>query len=406
MPQSPRSIDILLSELHHPDLITRCNAARELGKTRDPRAVDALLAELHAPDWRVRRNAAQALGAARDRRAVPSLLDALHDRTATVRRRAAVALGRIKDPVAIPALLDAIERDGGKIRDDALHALRKFGTAAIPAVNAALPTVSPGARLFLIELLVTAGDRAACELLLPLIAHENMTMRWQAATLLGKLGDPRAVEPLIAALSRRDVQERSVIARALGELRDRRAVEPLLRLLVDHELHGRFSDQYRAVTDALQTIAGFPRPFSGIVNQSMHSMMTLLGDQQIEQLATMAARLQQGMVDFVAGVSGQPVADAAARIDSAMSGLDVRRRFQQSRSDAQQIVDTLIGWLRADDPVTRAAAAVSLPWYTDPRAIEPLHKAMSDRDQNVRIAAMWGGDSLETTLRYRRQLGM
>src|SRR5918996_2303328 len=133
MPKSDIPVETLIQQLHGTDWITRCDAARLLGQSRDPRAVDALLPDLNDSDWRVRRNAAQALGALRDKRAVAPLIQALKDGTMTVRQRAIVALGRIKDLQALPALLEILLENKREFYD-ASKAIRKFGKKALPEI--------------------------------------------------------------------------------------------------------------------------------------------------------------------------------------------------------------------------------------------------------------------------------
>lgn len=53
--------ELLIEQLHGADWTACCDAARQLGQSRDSRAADALRPDLNDSDWRVRQNAAQAL---------------------------------------------------------------------------------------------------------------------------------------------------------------------------------------------------------------------------------------------------------------------------------------------------------------------------------------------------------
>jgi len=401
----PTPIETLLAELHHPNFMTRCNAARQLGQSRDPRAVDALIADLQASDWRTRRNAAQALGVAKDHRAVEPLIAALQDRTATVRQRAVVALGRLKDARAIPALIEMLDTDNWKLHQDTFHALRKFGVNAIPALTTALASANPRQRIAIIDLLGATKRPDAFEPILAAFNDFDLSVRWHAACALGQLGDRRAVEPLLNELPASDVQSASVIVRALGDLGDTKVVAPLLRLLRDDELHGQYTDLYRAITSAVQTMSGLPRQFGGLVNHNSSSLMSLLGPEHMEQLTDMVAGMHERLMNFV---TNGPVQGAlAAGLEQAMSKLstiNVASMYQNARTDAAQEIDLLSTWLRADTPIKRIAAAMSLPWYWNERALEPLQYAMRDQDADVRTAATWAYAALSKTLQYRQQI--
>lgn len=411
MPKPTTPIETLLTELYHADFTTRSNAARQLGQTRDPRAVDALLRDLQDADWRVRRNAAQALGVARDQRAVEPLIATLGDRTLTVRQRAAVALGRLRDPRAIPALIDMLGDHNWNLTRDVTHALRKFGAAAIPALLAALDTAEPDRpadeqrrlRVQVIDLLAATKHDDALEPIVAALSDHDMHIRLHAACALGQLGDRRAVAPLLEALEQADLPAREVIVRALGSLGDERAVEPLLRLLPAHDIDGADEHVCRAVTSALQAISHIPASFSGMVNNDLGVVISVLNTEHIDQLATMAATMQQNLAQLAPTIMS---ADRAAQMMESLAGtFAVRSRYQDGRSRAATEVMTLIEWLTSDSALTRIGAAVSLPWYMNASALEPLRATTHDDDPGVRQAATWASRRLAATLGYRQQLG-
>ncbi len=74
------------------------------------------------------------------------------------------------------------------------------------------------------------GDVRAAESLITALTDEDHEVRECSVDALGKLGDVRAVEPLIAALQDSRYRNNRV-ACALGRLRDQRAVEPLIAVL-------------------------------------------------------------------------------------------------------------------------------------------------------------------------------
>lgn len=415
MPKPTIPVETLLAELYHADFTTRSNAARQLGRTRDPRAVDALLHDLQDRNWRVRRNAAQALGVARNRRAVEPLIQTLQDRSVIVRQRAAVALGHLRDSRAVPALVHALTTDYQHLSRHATRALRKFGAAAIAALVAALPAAEPDQqsadqhpdtrwlRMRIIDLLAATKHADAFDPLVAALDDGDAQVRWQAACALGQLNDQRAVERLIQALEQADMESRVMIARALGQLGDERAVGALLQLLHDPEIDGPNMHLYRAVTGALQRISHMPAAFSGIINNDLNIVIGMLGTEHIDQLAGMVATMQQGLAQLAPTMMS---ADSAARVaESLKETFAVHNRHQHARSRAAVEMMTLIEWLASDSVPTRIGAAVSLPWYMNPAALEPLRATTYDHDPNVRQAATWASEALVISLGYRQQLG-
>jgi HEAT repeat protein len=79
--------------------------------------------------------------------------------------------------------------------------------------------------------------------------------------------------------------------------------------------------------------------------------------------------------------------------------------FADAWDAKQDRVTRLMELLKSESPLARAASALSLPWYVDERAIDPLKQAMQDADEMVRKAAGWALQSLQKTLLDRRQSG-
>jgi HEAT repeat protein len=401
MPKVDIPLETLLSELHGTDRQKRCDAARLLGQSRDPRAVDALLPDLNDPDWRVRRNAAQALGALKTPRAIQPLLEALKDRTATVRERAAVALGRIKDPQTVPALIEAVVEQNGHVNQGAYQAIKKFGRKAGPDLVEALkmkPTI------YLVELLGESKYGAQTELFIRLAEDSNPVMRQKALIALGKTGDQRSIDFLMDTLEHGEVETQTIAVQSLGQLQVTKAIPLMLDLLQTADLHGPLSGLYHAITEAFQTMAGiktevenafpgkFPMMFSTSgASTSLPQMMGLLGDENFQKL-------------------NQMLADAESRAENLGKTLNVPSEiighfadqtwkfgamFADARDARTEQVKVLIELLQSGASLKRAAAALSLPWYTDPQAVQPLEQAMQDEDETVRRASAWAYATLK-----------
>ncbi len=413
MPKDPiPPLEILVEQLHGEDWTARCDAARLLGQSRDPCAVDALLPDLTDKDWRVRRNAAQALGALRDKRAVEPLLLALKDRVMTVRQRAIVALGRIKDPKALPALLDIVVQDKHESYD-AAKAVRKFGKKAVPEIAQAFET--SGNQQLLLMLVEMKYDKVF-ELLLPLLDSPEPATRLTAIRELGKLGNQAAIPYILEQLKTDDLLLKCEAIRVLGKLQATEAIPSLLGLLTDDELYGPRSNIYHAVTEAFQSLGNitqeianaFPGNYPAMFNMggasiSLPESMGLLDRLQAPELLDALTRFQNGLTsppgtdDPVTGIMRKTLDDMAWKFGV---------MFADARDAGQERVKRLETLLTSDAALTRAAAALSLPWYGQERSLKVLMPLAHDPDETVRIAAVWAEHALRKVVSYRNQLGM
>jgi HEAT repeat protein len=412
MPQADVPIETLIEQLHGEDWTARCDAARLLGQSRDPRAVDALLPDLNDSDWRVRRNAAQALGALRDKRAVGPLIQALKDRTMTVRQRAIVALGRIKDPQALPALLEILLENHHESYD-ANKAIHKFGKNALPEIVKAFER-NNSQQLML--LLIEMKYEDAFELVLKLLESNESSTRLTAIQEMGKLGDKRAIPYLVSQLHGDEPTIQSESVRALGKLGATETVSAMLNLLKDDELYGPRASVYRAVTEAVQALGGitneiknaFPGNYPAMFNMggapiSLPEAMGLLGNNQPSLLSDAIAKLQTGFTNPEEGTD--PVTNTVRKaLDDMAWKFGVM--FADAKDAKQDRVTRLIELLQSESNLTRATSALTLPWYADERAIEPLEHATQDADETVSKAARWALRALQKTLLDRKQSGM
>jgi HEAT repeat protein len=411
MPKSDIPVEILIEQLHGEDWMTRCDAARLLGQSRDPRAVYALLPDLNDSDWRVRRNAAQALGALRDKRAVESLIQALKDRTMTVRQRAIVALGRIKDAQALPALLDILLENRHESYD-ANKAIRKFGKKTLPEIAQAFErTKNQQLMLLLIEM----KYEGAFELILQLLESAEPAARLTAIREMGNLGDKRAIPHLVSFLHSDEPLTQTEVVKALGKLGATEAIPEILSLLKDDELYGPHSSVYRAVTEAFQAFGGltdeikkaFPGNYPAMFNLggaaiSLPETMGLLGDHQPNLLSDAIAKFQNGLAK--SDESTKPVNDAVRKsLDDMLWKFGVM--FADARDAKQDRVTRLMELRKSESNLARAALALTLPWYGDEQCIEPLKQLTNESDEIVRMASIWGLKAIQKLISYRKQFG-
>jgi HEAT repeat protein len=169
-------------------------------------AVEPLIALLKYENPTVRHQAAHVLGKIGDARAVDALIKTLSDMDDAVRLKTVFALGQISDEQAISALVNMLTDENMDVRVTVADVLEQFG-------------------------------KAAAELLIPYLQHENWRVRDIAAEILGRIADGCAVEPLLAALQDECWQVRFTVVNALRDIGDTRAIEPMRQLLDDESKH-------------------------------------------------------------------------------------------------------------------------------------------------------------------------
>ena len=414
MPKIDIFFETLIQQLHSADWNARCDAAWLLGQSGDPRAVNVLLADLKDVDvdWRVRRNAPQALGALRDPRATQPLLALLKDRTMTVRQRAIVALGRIKDLQALPTLLEVL-LEGKQESYEASKAIRKFGKKALPEIVKAFERSS---NQDLLLMLVDLKYGGVFELLLKLLESDAPASRQVAIQQLGKLADDRAIPYLIKQLDDNNPTLQSEAVVALGILQATEAIPALLELLKDDELYGPSSGLYHAVTESFQIFGeitdemqnAFPGKYPAMFNMgsaplSLPEVLGLLGNQQPSILNDALSKLQTGFTK--PDTLPQSTADSIHKaVESTAWKFGVM--LADARDAKQERLTRLITFLKSESSVQRIASALSLPWYGEQQALEPLHQLRQDPEKTVQKAATWAASALQKVISYRNQFGM
>ena len=400
MPKVDIPFETLVADLHGSDWTKRCDAARMLGQSKDLRAVDVLLPDLKDDNWKVRRNAAQALGMLKSTKAVEGLLEVLKDRTATVRQRAAVALGRIKDPDTIPALIEAVieEKDGTyfNMNEGAYQAVRKFGKKAGPALMEALRKKQ---NIYLVELLADSKYEVGADFFISMAESSDPAIRRVALRALGKSNKPHVVEFLLGCLTDADLETQTLAVETLGKLGVVDTAPELLDLLRENQLYSPQAGLYRAVCDAFQEFSGvkkelaeaFPVDSKPVFNiggarTDLAVMMGMLGNEGFQKLNQVLSEMESR--------AGENLPPEMAQI-FAHQTWGFGAMFADARDAKGEQVQLLIELLNAESALTRAAAALSLPWYRDAETLEPLEVVLNDDDEMVKQAATWAYTTLK-----------
>jgi len=394
MPKVEIPFERLVADLHGTDWTKRCDAARMLGQSKDPRAVDVLLPDLKDPNWKVRRNAAQALGALKSTRAVGGLVEALKDRTATVRQRAAVALGRIKDPDTIPALIEAVieRRELGHfhINEGAYQAVRKFGKKAGPAL---MDAVKVDQNICFAQLLADSKYEMSLDFFTDMAVSGDLHMRRVAVNALGKIKKTGVIEFLLGLLAEDDTEIQTLVVQTLGNMKAAETAPRLLDLLQTDQLSDPHAGLYRAVCDAFQEFSGIKKDLAGAfpvdsnpafnvggARTDLAVMMGMLGNEGFQKLNQVLSEMESRAGENLPPEMAQTFANQTWKFGA---------MFADARDAKGEQVKLLIELLNADSALTRAAAALSLPWYMDPQALEPLEGVLNDEDEMVRRTSTW-----------------
>jgi HEAT repeat protein len=267
-------------------------------------------------------------------------------------------------------------------------------------------------------LLIEMKYEGALDLILQLLESQDPSERLAAIQKLGKLGDKKATPHLLGHVHTADFLMQAEVIRALGELGAIEAAPILVSLLVDDELYGPRTGVYHAVTEAFQKCSGiteeihsaFPGKYPAMFNMGGASMslpeaMGLLGNNPGGNLLQDTfSRLQSGIPKDVELPSGIP----ANIINKAFEGMAWKFgvMFADARDASQERVRRLTELLKSESSLRRAAAALTLPWYTNEESLGALEAAMRDADEVVRKAATWAYHALQKAILYRRQLGM
>ncbi len=194
-----------------------------------------LIADLRDAEAAGRAKAAEWLGHLPAEGAGEALLAALGDRDVRVRTAAAESLGLLREPRGVEALMQLLVTPVAGDREAALHGLRVFGPAAVPALLEALPRASPPQQADLIALLGDIGDARGVDAIIsyaqatppaytpghdapdlsPLDRHALLERRLAALAALGGM----RVAATIPALERAGVDPDGAVRRAaLGAL--------------------------------------------------------------------------------------------------------------------------------------------------------------------------------------------
>ena len=258
--------------------------------------------------------------------------------------------------------------------EDAIDALRKLGSPAIPQLIEALQSENLQVRQGAVDALGKIGQSAIPDLLEGLKSDKEQ-VRWGAAKALGIVGSDakEAVPDLIEALQDKEARVRSSAADALGGIgRDAKvAVPDLIEALQDKEARVRSSAAYG---------------LGGIESDAKEAVPDL-----IEALQDKEARVRSSAAYGLGGI-GHDAKDAIPDLSKALqdSDKDVRRHAAWALGrighDVKGAVSDLSKALQDPDKDVRISAAFAFYFIgvEAKEAVPELKAALQDSDKYVR----------------------
>ncbi len=333
-----------------PDREARIEALVGAGRLGDASVVADVLPLMDHQEAAMREAATFTLGRSGDRRAVAPLVHALGDAQPAVQTLACLGLAQIDDPRVAPALIEVVK--------DNAHGDRVRAACAFAIGNRKLTSAVP--------------------VLLEALADNRSETQRLAAWSLGQLGDAKALGPLIRAYFSRAGSAGEELEWAIGRASGIGTPSSPADALAEYPMHpsGYADDQ------ALALLPGaLPHPQLSAKLVSDH-------------VADIGAGLTQALAlhrDVVVSV----LADLDSAHDhialGALTPPDGDPKLASALSAIGDAIDTPVAaQLAADDPRVRALA-ISVYAKLDagkPRTVAALQKALTDRDDQVRLAAI------------------
>lgn len=316
------------------------------------------IAALKDDDWALREDAATLLGEFGDPRAVAPLMEVLHDEDRAVREAATGALRKIGS-AAVPALIAALQDPNGNVQEIAVAVLKdRPEPRAVEPLIGCLTNKNWIVRMHAAKGLGIAGDARAIAHLVPLLIDPVKAVRVDATDALARIGRP-ALATLLAALRHEAWILRLHACEALGKIGAEEAVEPLCQVLAN--------DRDMAVRqDAAKALGGIGS--SG----ALAALTTAIMDQDVRPFAVEALgklkdpRVVETLIDVVTG-KGRP-----AKV----------RKVPVCGDDS--------GEMDVEEMETQIFAIAGLAAIGDDRAIEPLIRALKDTKLRTAAAAALG----------------
>ncbi|MFW5766349.1 MAG: sister chromatid cohesion protein PDS5 [Coleofasciculus sp.] len=266
--------------------------------------------------------------------------------------------------------------------EDAVDALRKLGSPAIPQLIEALQSENLQVRQGAVDALGKIGKAAIPDLLEGLKSDKEQ-VRWSAANGLGNIGSQAqdAIPDLIEALQDKEARVRSSAADALGS--------------IGHDAQDAIPDLIETLQDTDARVRSSAASALGNIGHDAKDAVPKL----IKALQDQEAQVRSSAADGLGGI-GADAKDAVPDLRAALqdSDKDVRRNaawaLGRIGSHAKEVVPDLIQALQDSDKDIRRSAAYALEMigHDAKEAVPDLIVALKeDKEAQVRS---WAADAL------------
>lgn len=421
----PKIIPAINPLANDPDNHVREKALELLALLEKNKAADALIQALKDKNPLVRAKAAESLGNIKDAKVVQPLIDALNDENEAVQSAVYQSLEKLKE-LAADSLMKALKHGDSAVRLRSLHLLEGVSKAVGP-ITQLLKDVNDQIRTEAAQALGKMGEPAV-DPLIQALKDENVRIRSTAAASLGYLRNARAAAPLVGLLKDSDIGVRFCAADALGKIASESAIPDLIAALKDDNEFVR--EKCVAILALFKEAAlkGLLEAMgSGEANVRAGAAKTLgrIGSPKAAEVLVKALKDEQvnvrvNAVEALAAVMGEKARDPLAQtLKDADASVTLRAAWALGfLKDARALpvlietmknenaehpamtdsalehlgsfaVEALVEVLKTGGkPDFRSRAAVILGKIEDKRAVDPLIKALEDKDMNVKANAV------------------
>jgi HEAT repeat protein len=398
--------DVLCQLLQTGDEADRCYAARTLGILGDRESVDTLIKRLRDEDVDVSIDAAEALGNIGATEAVPALIESLeNDPSGEVCTMIAEALGKIRSSESIDPLLKILlqrpdylewDDDWDTWWDVQKEAVKALGLLKAEKAVDALPGLidddkQQDIEVDILNTLIDISAAGEARVIERLQNQQSLPpQRRRAAHALAKSATPDATKALGRALRDNAAQVRAEAALALAEKQAINYLGALLLLLKDPHEEVRQA-AIRAITRLAKDNAN--------ASELQEALESMLSDPDSQVRATLLTLLLPVVADnplseqnFQAVI--ECISDSAAETAAAACALLGANADPAAITPLLSLIDDTNG-----HPMVRREAAISVGKLgrIDAHVMETLAKAVTDKQQTVRLAALTALMALENS---------
>jgi HEAT repeat protein len=368
-------------------LEARLEAIKKLGESNQPGAVDLLIEALQDRDGQVPMHAAQALGQLKNSRAIPALVTCLKDKEEYLRWAAAEALAKFGS-LAVSPLVAAMNDPDPNLHEVAARTLGKIGLAALPPLAQSLRHPQKRVRQAAAEAIGSIANERAAELLIPVLADQERTVREKAAQALVHIGKP-AVPRLLKAADHSDAEIRKWALYALEKI----GREPMTETYIRPVGHGKWKDMTDVQSPAMAGLTAALNDPQRTTRLTAITSLANIGDDRAVPGLIIALRdpereLRDTAIHALVKIGAAVVGPLLEVLKDGPEDLREKAIAVLGYIGDQRAMTPLLETLSHADAALRSAAADALASFKDPRTVEPLIAALQDTDPRVRYNAV------------------